>query len=303
MIHNDVFKNDEAEYNRIRDFLIRVYKHPNFDNCWDPGRLDWWRYNYHAEKEVEFFMKNAHYWMDGEKIVGLMISEYGRNDFFIIADPDYDPQLLTEIISWTEQNWEKTHKEIYTSIYDFDKRKINLFEEQGYHKSGQDETQYEYDLNNFDFKYTLKPGFRIMSFSEYGDYEQRVEVARNSFNNPRINETKVKSLQASPEYIAELELLTITPDNKAAGYCIGWLTAEDRTRGYIEPMGVHSDYRKMGFGKAMAKECFKRLKNLGVEKTTIGGVHGAVSNFLYQSLGPVAVKEVFYYKKTLKEEN
>jgi len=42
--------------------------------------MDWWRYNVHSEKGVDFFQANAHYWKtETDQIVGLFISEYFDN--------------------------------------------------------------------------------------------------------------------------------------------------------------------------------------------------------------------------------
>jgi len=301
MLIDKQFTNTEKEYSEIKDFLERMKEIRDFDDCWDPGRMDWWRYNYHAEKLVDFFMENTHYWKDGDKVIGLFISEYGKNDFFAVADPSYE-NLLTEILEWGEKVWAEDKDEIITSIFSYDKDKINSFKDRNYVEAGQDGNLYFYDLTDYDFEYELKSGFEIKTFFEYRNYEQRVEVARNSFNNPNISETKVRSLQSSPEYNKDLELLTITPEGKAAGYCIGWAEEKDKTKGYIEPIGVHSDYRKMGFGKAMAKEAFKRLKNLGVETATIASAaEPEVSNYLYKSLKPFNVQRMFNYKKVLKK--
>ena len=77
---------------------------------------------------------------------------------------------------------------------------------------------------------------------------------------------------------------------------MGWLEEKEHTLGYIEPMGIHSDYRRRGIGKALAKECFKRLGKLGVEQATIASLaEPNISNFLYESLGPTSIKQAYRY--------
>ena len=52
--------------------------------------MDYWRYNVHAEKGVDFFQANAHYWKtETDQVVGLFISEYGKDDFFIVVHPNF----------------------------------------------------------------------------------------------------------------------------------------------------------------------------------------------------------------------
>ena len=40
------FTNSDTEYNLIKEFLLEIETYPDIDNNWDPGRMDWWRYNY-----------------------------------------------------------------------------------------------------------------------------------------------------------------------------------------------------------------------------------------------------------------
>lgn len=84
------FTNNDTEYNLIKEFLLEIETYPDIDNNWDPGRMDYWLYNVHAEKGVDFFQANAHYWKtETDQVVGLFISEYGKDDFFIVVHPNF----------------------------------------------------------------------------------------------------------------------------------------------------------------------------------------------------------------------
>jgi ribosomal protein S18 acetylase RimI-like enzyme len=83
---------------------------------------------------------------------------------------------------------------------------------------------------------------------------------------------------------------------------MGWIEENNPKLGYIEPMGVHTDYRRNGFGTALAKECFSRLYDMGVERVSIAS-HGEphISNFLYESLNPVSIKRAYRYSYRLEK--
>ena len=71
-IQDYAFTNTDTEYNLIKALLLDIKNYPEIDNNWDPGRMDWWRYNYHTEKGEAFFRANAHYWQtDSNQVVGL----------------------------------------------------------------------------------------------------------------------------------------------------------------------------------------------------------------------------------------
>jgi len=157
-------------------------------------------------------------------------------------------------------------------------------------------------LGQYNFSYNLKPGFKLMSFSDYGNYDSRVKLVHNAFDNPTYSEARYRSLQSSPSYQAELDLVIVNPQGDSVAYCMGWVAENDPKSGYIEPMGVHTDYRRNGFGTALAKECFKRLGKMRVEKVSIAShAEPNISNFLYQSLKPASVKRAYRYSLNLEE--
>ena len=71
------------------DALATRYLMPRF---WESGRMNFWRYNVHADKDPEgpFFRENVHVWRaeDGA-MVALFISEYGGDAIFIEVMPEY----------------------------------------------------------------------------------------------------------------------------------------------------------------------------------------------------------------------
>ena len=300
MIKDYIYNNTDEEYARIKEFLMRVQVISGYDNNWDVGRLNWWRYNVHSQKEVDFFRENAHYWADERgTVTGLFISEYGRNDFFAMAAPGY-PGLLEEIITWGERSWGKEKEEISTSIFTDDVKKAGMLKKLGYGDEQHESNVRYYDLTDYNFTYDLKPGYRIISFNEFGSYEQRLNTVRNAFNVANYPKERLVALQSSPQYIPELDLLVAAPDGRCAAYCMGWIEEYDASRGYIEPMGTHSDFRRMGFASALAKECFKRLHALGVATAAIASdAEPNISNFLYESLKPSYIKRAYEFKKTL----
>ena len=299
-ISDRLFNNEDDEYNRIKDLLLEIETCPDVDNNWDPGRMDWWRYNIHIEKEPEFFSANAHYWeTETGRVVGLFISEYGEDDFFIVMHPDFF-SLFSDMLQWGLKNWAPGKTKISTSVFSYSRLKIEKLLAAGFYDDGHNENLRTYTLLHYDFSYDLKPGFRLMSFPEYGNYESRVKLVHNAFNNPSYTETRLRSLQSSPTYLPELDLVVVNSEDESVAYCMGWVAENDPKAGYIEPMGVHSDYRRNGFGTALAKECFKRLAGRGVEQATIAShAEPDISNFLYDSLKPTSVKRSYKYSMDL----
>ena len=295
------FTNRDTDYNLIKDLLLHIETYPDVDNNWDPGRMDWWRYNVHAEKGADFFQANAHYWKtDTDQVVGLFISEYGQDDFFVVVHPNFWA-LFSDILHWGLEIWARGKSKIRTAIFTCGRQKIEQLMAARFYKDGHEENVRTYMLRHYDFSYDLEPDFKLLSFSEYGNYASRVELVHNAFNNPSYSEARLRSLQRSPGYRAELDLVIVNSQGDSVAYCMGWVDETDPTAGYIEPMGVHSEYRRIGLGTALAKECFRRLANLGVEKVRIAShAEPDVSNFLYESLHPTSVKRAYRFSLNLE---
>jgi ribosomal protein S18 acetylase RimI-like enzyme len=233
--------------------------------------------------------------------VGLFISEYGKDDFFIVVHPSFWA-LFSDILNWGVEFWARGKRKISTDVYTFGQQKIEQLIAAGFYEDGHVENVRTYPLGQYDFSYDLKLGFKLMSFSDYGNYESRVKLVQNTFDNPAYSEARLRSLQSSPSYQAELDLVIVNPQGESVAYCMGWVEENDPKTGYIEPMGVHSDYRRNGLGTALAKECFQRLGNMGIERVWIAShAEPDVSNFLYDSLNPASVKRSYRYSLNLEK--
>jgi predicted N-acetyltransferase YhbS len=210
--------------------------------------------------------------------------------------------LFSEVLNWGLEFWARDKGKISTDVYTFGQQKIEQLLAAGFYEDGHVENVRTYPLEQYDFSYDLKPGFKLLSFSEYGNYESRVKLVQNAFDNPSFSEARLRSIQSSPNYQAELDLVIVNPEGESVAYCMGWVEEINPKVGYIEPMGAHSDYRRNGLGKALAKECFQRLGKLGVEKVWIAShAEPAVSNFLYDSLNPASIKRSYRYSLDLEK--
>jgi ribosomal protein S18 acetylase RimI-like enzyme len=290
------YKNTDTEIKLIKAFLTDLQSYENHDNNWDPSRLDWWRYSYHHDKDETFFIDNAHYWtlLSGE-IVGLAISEYGKNDIFIIVHPDYQ-SLYDLVINWSKNVFGSNKTEISSTIFLNDPRKVEKLEAAGFIKTRHDNNVRSYELTEYNFEYNLPSGFRIVPFSECLDFESKIELICNAFDKKEHSKERILSFMETPGYLPELDLVVINSEGKCTAYCTGWIEQYDSSLGFIEPMGTHSDYRRLGLARALAKECFKRLNEKGVKLATIASnAEPDISNHLYDSLQPSVKKSGYDY--------
>ncbi len=296
-INDNAYTNTDAEYHEICEFLNRLATRDPF-MLWESGRMNFWRYNVHANKEQDdqFFSDNVHVWRsDTQDIVGLCISEYGNHDLFIEVLPAYHG-IYPDIFRWIDSVWAPTRTAIEVDVFSEDTQKIHRLEAQGFSFKCHFENKRFYDLSQVDLAYTLDKGFTIQAFSESLDFASRVALVQNAFDNPRYTENNLKGLMASPDYIEEYNLGVVSPDKQHVAYCIGWHEQALEHRGYIEPVGTHAAYRRRGFATAVIKECFARMKANGIHTVEIASrAEPAISNYLYDSLSPQTKREVYKY--------
>jgi mycothiol synthase len=298
---DSAYANTDREYRDVCEFLNRLAE---LDPCalWESGRMNFWRHGIHARKEQDdpFFPDNAHVWRSRNGgVVGLCISEYGRNDMFIEALPECR-EIYSDMLRWVMHEWASTRFEVEVDLFSEDAWKIGRLEADGFVFLHHFENKRYYDLEEVDLEYDLEKGFTIRTLSSAHDCAGRVALVRSVFENPDYSERNLNGLMTSPDYIDEYNLSVFSPEGEQVAYCIGWHEQAREHAGYVEPVGTHEAYRGRGLAKAVVKECFARLKANGVATVEISSrAEPAVSNFLYDSLSPYRKREVHKYGKKM----
>ena len=294
------YRNTDEEYREIYAFLDDLStQDPHM--LWESGRMSIWRHTVHAAKPLDdsFFSDNARVWRtETNEVVGLCISEYGRDDLFIEVHPDWH-SIYPDILDWVESVWSTTREKVLVHLFDGDERKISHLRARGFDFAAHEENKRTYDLGSISLDYALETGYEIQTLAEFGDLEARVALVQSAFDNPSYTIDRVKGMVASPEYRGEYDVMVISPDGQPAAYCVGWHEGARAGNGFIEPVGTHADFRRRGFATAVIKECFARLKQNGIHTVEIAsGAEPNPSNFLYESLLPATKREVHSYGKS-----
>ena len=83
-----------------------------------------------------FFTDNVHIWRSEKQgIVGLCISEYGRNDLFIEVLPEYHA-IYPDIFRWIEDTWALNREEIEIDVYGAEKGRLTCCKPTVLHSRG-----------------------------------------------------------------------------------------------------------------------------------------------------------------------
>ena len=156
-----------------------------------------------------------------------------------------------------------------------------------------------FDLSKDIKDFELPKGFTIRHVHLLNDFENRINVHQNAFENKGFDLEVYKLLRQAPGYQIENDLVIVSPDGQFVCFCVVWV---DDTNNFaeIEPFGTHSEFRNIGLGKALLTDVLKRLKARNLDRVYISsGPEPALGNRLYESVGFSDKRKAYWWIKDL----
>jgi GNAT superfamily N-acetyltransferase len=120
----------------------------------------------------------------------------------------------------------------------------------------------------------LPPGFTIRPLDGERDVDAYVTMHRTAFGTNRMTAEWRRATLCDPHYEADLDLVVVAPDGTLAAFCVCWITPPLPSRGgsrvaQVEPMGVQPNYRRLGLGRALLHDGFRRARELGADRMEV----------------------------------
>lgn len=272
----------EADYQRIRSFLIDAFWLEGFGTWWTVGDLDWWRF---TEDDPEAFSA-GHLWeAESGQVVAFALPN--SDEVTLITHPEH--RALDEtLVDWAEAHRRAKASDgppVRIEIWSFDGDPLTwLLEHRGYQPAG-DAIHYLRQEINPPPEPILPEGYTLRCLEGEGDIERRVAVHRDAFAPSRMTVAKHRAVMAAPTYRQDLDLVVEAPDGDFAAFTIVWHDPVNRI-GLFEPLGTHSAHRRRGLGRAVIQEGLRRLAGLGATTAFIGtDAANPASAALYASAG------------------
>ena len=102
-----------------------------------------------------------------------------------------------------------------------------------------------------------------------------------------------------PDFRRELVPIVSAPDGRLAAYCIAWFDPRTTTT-EIEPLGTHPEFRRLGLGRAIVNEVFRRSAEHRAALVMVWGVpENDVAFHLYTSAGMRSRRVARQYRRAL----
>lgn len=195
-------------------------------------------------------------------------------------------ELLDEILDWFAANTPEAVRQTFTRAGNADA--IARIESHGYAH----DRNAPWDLLNMrDLREieepTLPAGYRLTTMREIRDVARRVAVHRAAWEPSTLTEEKYAGAMSTWPYRADLDFVVEAPDGSLAASALGWYDEANRV-GELEPVGTHSDHRRLGLARAVMLFGMQRFREAGATHAIVGCRGDAgypVPKLVYESIG------------------
>lgn len=245
-----------THYN-IRYFSVPTQTHPPFRD------------------EMPFWERTVGIWEDEEgRIVGVVNSENEEpGEAWIQIHPDCT-FLYDEMITYVEAHLaDRVAGTGYVKLYvNADTELEDLARARGYRQLPDPTTHLEYTIADPPAEPPKLPeGFTIKSVLEEDDVDKRrmakaIAFGANYGPSGWPPASAYVEMQRAPDYRKDLDLFIVAPNGGYASFCTIWID-EQNHYGNFEPVGTHVEYQRMGLGRALLTEGFRRMAQVGVTRS------------------------------------
>ena len=283
--------------------LVRQFPEENIHVVDLPYRLCSWSFDY---------PENVRLWTDkqGQLLAWAVLQvPFWKIDYSY--HPEFHQQLHPQILKWADGQAEKIvgtasgHPAWFVAVLASQADRIRDLEAVGFvSQENVGENSWTPVLMKHSMRMpvdkTLPDGFHIRPLKAVDEIDAYVELHRSVFESKNMTvEWRKRTLQR-PEYIPELDLVTVAPNGRLAAFCICWL-AQDRKgniSGQIEPLGVAAAYRRLGLGQAILSEGLRRLQSRGATHIYVQTDKYRDAAFkVYESSGFHGLQDILMYRK------
>lgn len=184
---------------------------------------------------------------------------------------------------------------------------LEFLHRQGFQQSEIRSLHYARWLNEPIPEASLPQGYIIRAARGEAEVERLVELHRAAFKSDWMTLEYRLGMMRGAGYLPELDLVIETPQGELAAFCVGSVDeAENRENGtcdgYTDPIGVHPDDQRRGFGRAILLRALALLKARGLERARLGTSNANQGmQRLAQAVGFRVVEENLWFSKALDE--
>lgn len=248
----------------------------------------------------------VHIWEEEQEIVGFTYSYVFETAFFAFASPAYRGssvelamlQAASDTTLRLMQERKRQEESVITDVYNCDQVRIDLLTQLGFTHDRMWDYITERTLTELIPAPVLPNGFLIRA-ARMDDCAQLAAIRNNAFGGEWTAAAYRDNVMRSPHYEPENEIVVVAPDGRLAAFTLIWLDHVNKI-GLFEPVGTHSDFRRLGLGRAMMLYGLAQMQRRGMERAAVEHLaENRPARELYMSLGFQKKYETLGFKKEM----
>jgi mycothiol synthase len=226
--------------------------------------------------QLSSVQKNTRLWMDKQELVAFAyVDDYNNLCFEIL--PGYATiSLEQEIVTWGVECMELRNRSSQeTSTLDAcctasNRERISILERSGFTQDSIRTLHFTRDLTKTIQHYTLPDGFTIRVTTGEPEIDKLVDLHKAAFESDQMTIEYRRAIMAGLQYEPNMDWVVVAPNGELAAFCLGSFDENNKSEGYLDPIGVHPGYWQKGLGAAIVTYGLQELKNQGVSQVKLG---------------------------------
>ncbi len=292
--------NWDIDFDSVRKFLGEIYHIQRAFTNWLPTTLENVKFGPGGTEYLDEEDEYLKIWKDSHQIIALSFTK-PSGACHLSVHPDYII-YANDIVLWMQERVKelKVDESVKMNIVidDADEELISILSDLGFKK---DEIEGDNQIRPLDSPvpdHTLPEGYSIRNAVIANEYEKYREVQVAVFPHIKsMSKNLLDTYSAASFYQEELDIIAVAPDGEFAAFCTARIDPVSKIA-ELEPVGTHPDHRKLGLGKAVICESFRRLEKYNPSAIVIlGAAPSEGARRLYESVGFVIVGAAHYWTK------
>jgi len=294
-LHDHAFEDTREALLEVLDLFSDAYAVSGRLPDWRFVLLEHWYYSGRVDRVREqpgFWRESGHVWRDGAgKVVAFLATESSGDPLFVVSHPSRRG-VEEAVFRYVVEVRLPRRGRVMTIARTGDAIREDILTRLGFVRGDEEERHYRWDLASIDLSYDLPVGFVVRGMGETGDdsdFTRQAELTRRIF--PRSEHTREAHdcLRQAPDYRPDLDVAAIAPSGEHAALACAMLDRRSLI-GDFEPVGTDPRYRRLGLGRAVMLEAFRRLRTLGARQAfLVTGGEPYHANRFYTALEPAEV--------------
>ncbi len=256
--------------------------------------------------------ENTRLWenLDGQLLAFAVINPRYSTVDIEIKEPIVHEEIMGEIVSWaTTRIRQAGLQSLRTHCRGDNTERIALLTRYGFRPEPAGTFHWQRSLSLPIAEPQLPPGFVIRPVAGEHEVEKVVEVHRAAFGTENMTVAYRLAMMRVPEYDPSLDLLAVTAGGELAAFCIGYIPAEENSLtgdrdGWLDPIGAHPAFQRLGLAKALMLTGLHRLKQRGIENAfTNCGEENVAMQRAAESVGFAIAGTTIWFAKQIDSES